>query len=566
MTGVTNGDIVTDSYSSGATTTSPVGTYTIIPGPAAGSDLTNYSITYANGTLSITPATLTVTANSRTKSYGQSASFAETEFSTSGLLNGDTVSRVNLTSSGASPTATVGGSPYAIVPGGATGSGLGNYSITYANGTLTVSPAGLTITANNQTKTFGQTLNFTGTEFTASGLFNGDSVIGVSLVSGGSAATASAAGSPYVISASGASGSGLGNYTIAYVGGRLTVLEASPIVSWSNPNPIVYGTDLDTNELNGTASVPGNFAYTPTNGTVLNSGSNTLSVLFTPSDPVDYTSVTATVSLTVMPAPLTVTADSFSRSFEADNPTFTGTITGLTNGDVISASYSSTADFSSPVGTYPIVPSLIDPGDRETNYTVNLVDRILVVGHPPEAFNWTNPAPIVYGTPLSFVQLNASVNVLGTYAYSPTNGTVLNTGTNALSVVFTPSDTFDYTSVTDFVSVVVTPAPLSIAGPIESRQYGQANPDLTGTITGLTNGDDITVSFSSSATPASKVGTYAIVPGLASGSDLTNYTISYTNGSLTVTPAALNITANNRTKVRARDLLSSGVNLLRRVW
>ncbi|HEY3856986.1 MAG TPA: MBG domain-containing protein [Verrucomicrobiae bacterium] len=558
MSGLTNGDIITDTYSSSATTASPVGTYTISPGSAAGSDLTNYSITYANGTLTITPANLTVTANSRTKSYGQSASFVGTEFITSGLMNGDTVSHVNLTSSGASPTATVAGSPYAIVPGAATGSGLGNYSITYANGTLTVSPAGLTITANNQTKTFGQTVNFVGTEFTASGLFNGDSVISVSLASAGSSTTASVAGSPYVISPSAANGSGLGNYTIAYVGGRLRVLEASPVVTWPNPNPIVYGTDLDTNELNATASVPGNFSYTPTNGTVLNSGTNTLSVLFTPSDSVDYTTATAIVSLTVLPAPLTVTADSFSRSFETDNPVFTGTISGLTNGDVISASYSCAAGFSSPVGTYSIVPNLIDPSDRAANYSVNLIDGILVVGHPVEVFNWPNPAPIVYGTPLSIVQLNASVNVLGTYAYSPTNGTVLNTGTNILSVIFTPSDTFDYTSVTDTVSVVVTPAPLSIGGPIESRQYGQANPDLTGTITGLTNGDDINVSFTSSANTASKVGTYAIVPGLATGSDLTNYIISYANGSLTVTPAALNITANNRTKVYGQSLTVLG--------
>ena len=337
------------------------------------------------------------------------------------------------------------GSPYAVVPGAATGSGLGNYSITYANGTLTVSPAALTITAKSETKTFGQTGNFTGTEFTTSGLFNGDSVIGVSLASAGSGSTASVAGSPYVISASTANGSGLGNYTIAYVGGRLTVLQASPSVTWANPNSITYGTGLDTNELNATASVPGNFAYTPPTATVLNSGSNSLSVVFTPSDSVDYTTVLATVGLTVLPAPLTVTADSFSRSFEVDNPVFTGTISGLVNGDVISASYSCSADFSSPVGTYPIMPSLIDPGDRETNYSVNLVDGILVVGHPAESFIWTNPAPIVYGTPLSLVQLNASVNVLGSYSYIPTNGSVLNTGTNILSVVFTPTDTFDYT-------------------------------------------------------------------------------------------------------------------------
>ena len=51
-----------------------------------------------------------------------------------------------------------------------------NYTITYANGTLTVNPAALTITANNASKTYGQTATFAGTAFTTSGLVNGDTV------------------------------------------------------------------------------------------------------------------------------------------------------------------------------------------------------------------------------------------------------------------------------------------------------------------------------------------------------------------------------------------------------
>ena len=57
------------------------------------------------------------------------------------------------TSTGAPASATVG--TYPIVPSAATGTGLGNYTITYVNGTLTVNPARLTITANNASKTYG---------------------------------------------------------------------------------------------------------------------------------------------------------------------------------------------------------------------------------------------------------------------------------------------------------------------------------------------------------------------------------------------------------------------------
>ena len=105
----------------------------------------------------------------------------------------------------------------------------------------------------------------------------------------------------------------------------------------------------------------------------------------------DYNSVTDSVSLVVSPASLTVTASSFSRQFGHANPVFTGTITGLTNSDDITATYSCSTTTGSPVGTYPIVPSLVDPNDLQTNYTVNLVNGILVVGHPAEVFTWTNP-------------------------------------------------------------------------------------------------------------------------------------------------------------------------------
>src|SRR5208282_5035172 len=111
-----------------------------------------------------------------------------------------------------------------------------------------------------------------------------------------------------------------------------------------------------------------------------------------------------------------------------------------------------------------------------------------------------------------------------------------------------PTDTVDYNSVTDSVSVVVSPAPLTVTAANTNRAYGQANPVFAGTITGVTNGDNITAAYSCGATTTSPVGTYPVVPGTAVGTDLTNYTVTYVNGTLTVNPAALAVTANNRIK------------------
>ena len=200
----------------------------------------NYDASAATGTLTVNPAPLTVTANNRMKTYGQTVTFAGTEFSTSGLVNGDTVASVTLTSAGAAATATVAapGPTYPITPSAAEGTGLGNYTVSYVDGMLTVNPAPLTITAKDRMKTYGQAVTFAGTEFTATGLVNADSVTSVTLTSAGAAATATVAapGPTYPIVPSAAVGTGLGNYTISYVDGALTV----------NPAPLAITADNKT--------------------------------------------------------------------------------------------------------------------------------------------------------------------------------------------------------------------------------------------------------------------------------------------------------------------------------
>ena len=67
---------------------------------------------------------------------------------------------------------------------------------------------------------------------------------------------------------------------------------------------------------------------------------------------------------------------------------------------------------------------------------------------------WTNPASIVYSTPLSAVQLNATANAGGMFTYIPPAGSVLNAGSNqVLTAIFTPSDPTSYTDATNTVLI-----------------------------------------------------------------------------------------------------------------
>jgi len=69
-----------------------------------------------------------------------------------------------------------------------------------------------------------------------------------------------------------------------------------------------------------------------------------------------------------------------------------------------------------------------------------------------------------------------------------------------------PDDKLGYYNVTtNDGTLTVTPAALTVVANDSSRVYGATNPALSGTITGLENGDNISASFSTTATPASPV-------------------------------------------------------------
>jgi Flp pilus assembly CpaE family ATPase len=89
------------------------------------------------------------------------------------------------------------------------------------------------------------------------------------------------------------------NNAIAQTTVKLTVAKATPIVTWSTPEPIAYGTALSATQLNAVALIPGTFVYTPAAGTVIASGTQTLSATFMPTDTANYSMAQAAVQLVV---------------------------------------------------------------------------------------------------------------------------------------------------------------------------------------------------------------------------------------------------------------------------
>jgi hypothetical protein len=126
--------------------------------------------------------------------------------------------------------------------------------------------------------------------------------------------------------------------------------------------------------------VSGTFVYTPAAGTLLGAGANQiLSVTFKPNDTATYTSTTATQSLTVKPALLTIEADDQKRKLGTPNPPLTFQYDGFVHNedpsDITPPTPSTTATTDSPVGIYPITLT----GGSAANYTLILKNATLTV-------------------------------------------------------------------------------------------------------------------------------------------------------------------------------------------
>jgi hypothetical protein len=96
------------------------------------------------------------------------------------------------------------------------------------------------------------------------------------------------------------------------------------------------------------------------------------------------------------------------------------------------------------------------------NYTIALATVSINVNKETPTIIWDNPANMIYGTPLSSTQLDASASdtvsgasVPGTFIYTPSLGTILSTGEHTLHAYFTPNDIGNYTTALASVSIDV---------------------------------------------------------------------------------------------------------------
>jgi hypothetical protein len=441
-----------------------VGDYAI---QAAGTS-SNYDITFDDGTLSVTPAPLTVTVDDQTRTYG--AANPTLSYTASGFVLGQGVSALNGfgVSTPATQSSDVG--DYAIQAAGTSS----NYDITFDDGTLSVTPAPLTVTVDDQTRTYGAanpTLSYT-----ASGFVLGQDASALQGFAITTTATQASNVGSYALRASGTSL----NYDVKFLDGTLTI----------DPAPLTIDVH-DQTRTYGEANAP--LAYTAT-GFVLGQGIGDLgnfSIQTSATQRSDVGAYPITVSastsnyalsahngtLTVNPAPLSIVLHDADRLYGSANPEFQYTAKGFVLGEDISDvpgfAITTAANSSSGVGTYAITGKA-----KAGNYAVDVTDATLSVDPAPLSVSVAD-AVRAFGSPnLSYVlTVSGFVNAEDESVF---NGNLtVSDSTNSLTPAGTYADALTPGGITagnyniDFVPGTLTITPLSTGGTQVTGGNGQ---------------------------------------------------------------------------------------------
>lgn len=529
-----------DLASTGAQLTAFTGTYDITPSNAVGNGISNFVINYVNGTLAVTPIALVITAQNDNKVYGQTQTTTNTVqytsgvatvsankgYSITGLKGSDSVGQLTLTSDGGLSTSSTG--VYAITPGGAIGTGLSNYTISYvpAASGLLITPASLIIQANDHTTvnanpvTYGSGRTLVTTDFKATGLVGSDSISSVQINYNNQSASVPATTNVgmYINSLfpSNASGVGLSNYSITYVKGNLEVTPAALTIT-ASPQTTVYGPawnhgyfDFTVSGLKNNDAVNRVILTAAMNGGVTTAPANTAvgSYNLTPSAASgnglsNYTISYVNSTFTITKATLTLTPNSVTRSYNGAN------LDGSSN-----------QAYSLSTSNYALTGFVT--GDSASSVALNLAGRMAFDGSTSQ-----------------------SVSNVGTYAYTQgtLNPTLTGANANNYQIQFATGNNY-----------VITPKQLTVTANKTYDSTASFNPSQIA-LSGLVGNETLNLTGTGLGNSANVIGiTSMSTSGLSLGNGTngglgSNYSLPAITSSASITPASLTASiTNNPTK------------------
>ncbi|HEX7490991.1 MAG TPA: MBG domain-containing protein [Candidatus Limnocylindrales bacterium] len=543
------------SFSTTAIATSPVSGATYPITPAIGTlAAANYTFTFSNGTLTITALTSTVTVTCTSPHvYTGVAQTPCTAYVTYDGSN-HPVDSADIVYGNNSNVGTGTGSY--------TWGGDDNHTGSNDSDTFSITPAVLTVTANDASRAYG----VADPTFSAviSGYVGSDTaavVSGSPSFSTTATSTSPISGPTYPITPAQGTLSAA-NYTFTYADGALTITGLPSSVTVTCTSPHVYTGSAQT-PCTAVVTYDGEDHPVDSADIVYSGNTNvgTGTASYTWGGDATHSGSTNSGTFSITPAVLTVKANDASRAYGAANPTFTATISGFLGSDTASVvsgipSFSTTATSTSPISgpTYPITPA--QGTLSAANYTFTYADGTLTITARPvltitadnksKVFGAANPALTYHVTGL--IDGDTAVTPAKADEVTPaaialtTPPTCVTTAVDASPVGNYPiscdgavSAKYDIQYVAGTLTVSAKPI-LTVSANNQSRNEGDPNPALTYGITGYDEGDtaaSLTTqpTCTTTATTASLAGTYPIT---CSGATSDKYSIVYVGGTLTV--------------------------------
>ena len=526
----------------------------------------NYTITYANGSLVVNPAALVVTANNQTKTYGQTFNFAGTEFTTSALQNGETISSVSLASAGAVNNANV--ASYAITGSAAIGGGgfnATNYVINYVDGAMTVNPAIIDLSG---TRTYNATTAFNAGAF---GAING--VLGqtLNLAGTGSVASANAGAAQTLTTGTLALTNGTGlasNYTLTGGTHTGTITQASLNLNAVTDTKTYDGNTNSTGVVNtaglfGTDSVTG-LTQSFVSKNVLGVNGSTLNVNggFTVNDGNggnNYTVATNSTTGTINPLTITGSITADNKVYDGNNTATiaTRTLTGAIGGDDVTYTGGTATFADKNADTGKIVTGIglglsgIDAGNYTVNNTgtttanISRADISAVTGITGnnKVYDATTAASLNSGAAAYTGIIGGDILTVaaatGTFV-DANAGLAKTVSISGISLGGADAGNYNLLSTTASTTADISKAALSVTANNATKIQGNPNPPFSSVISGFVGGETSAVLIGALGhnTPAiigSPAGNYAITPF---GLNAANYDITFVDGVLTVNASA----------------------------
>ncbi|MBG5707309.1 MBG domain-containing protein [Pseudomonas aeruginosa] len=546
-------DLYQATASTTATQASNVGQYAIT-GNANGSEYFSqrYQLVRQDGKLTVTPAQLIVSADAKTKVYGDAD--PTLTYQVSGLKNSDTAAGVLSGNLGRVAGENVGN--YGILQGGL-GLNTANYTLSYVGNDLRITPAQLNVIADAKTKVYGDL--DPALTYQVSGLKRGDTAGAV--LNGGSLNRVAGEN----VGVYGINQGGLGlvssNYTLNYQGNNLTITKALLNVI-ADAKTKVYG-DADpslTYQVSGLKNGD-------TAGAVLNGGSlsrvagENVGVYGINQGGLGLVSANYDLSyqgnnLTITKALLNVIADAKTKVYGDADPSLTYQVSGLKNGDTAGAvlnggglvrvSGENVGNYAIQQGGLGLVSGNYDLAYQGNNLTITKALLNVIADAKTKVYGDADPSLTYQVSGLKNGDTAGSILTGGLNRAAGENVGVygINQGDLALN-----SGNYDLSYQGN--NLTITKALLNVIADAKTKVYGDADPSLTYQVSGLKNGDTagaVLNGGSLSRVAGENVGVYGINQG-GLGLVSANYDLNYQGNNLTITKALLNVIADAKTKV-----------------